>query len=68
MMQLLRKLAADFGGAYVCVVVAFFALVKGFSGGMVRGLALPYFQDELNADLSEYHAVYTFVLIMPWCL
>lgn len=68
MMQLLRKLAADFGGGYVCVVVAFFALVKGFSGGMVRGLALPYFQDELNADLSEYHAVYTFVLIMPWCL
>ena len=52
----------------MCLIIVFFALVKGFSGGIVRGLALPYFQDVLGADLAEYHVVYTFVLIMPWCL
>jgi MFS family permease len=63
-----NTLTADYGYNYVATVVFFFALVKGFSGSLVKGLALPYFQDERNVTLAEYHAIYTFVFLMPWCV
>lgn len=63
-----RVLLADFGESYVAVVFLFFGLVKGFSGGLMRGLALPYFQDVLHVPLGEYHRIYTAILIFPWCV
>lgn len=67
-MGIWNTLTADYGVHYVYTIVLFFLWNKGFAASLVKGLALPYFQDERNVDLVQYHAIYTFVFLMPWCV
>ena len=63
---MLRNLIADHGGAYMLAVALFFGAAKGLGGGLLRAIALPYFQ-AAGAPLEAYHAAYTIALLMPWC-
>lgn len=56
------------GLAYVVTIVLFFGATKGLSGGLLRGIALPYFQDYHGVGLREYHRLYAIALLLPWSL
>lgn len=56
------------GLLYVATIVLFFGATKGLSGGLLRGIALPYFQDYHAVGLREYHRLYSVALLLPWSL
>ena len=56
------------GLLYVVTIVLFFGATKGLSGGLLRGIALPYFQDHHGVGLREYHRLYSIALLLPWSL
>ena len=62
------SLIIDYGSGALVTYACFFFLTKGFAGGILKGVALPYFQEFFHVSLNEYHRLYTGVLLLPFCL
>lgn len=64
----MQAIIVDYGVKTVVAYASFFFLTKGFSGGLLRATALPYFQEHFGVSLATYHNLYASVLLLPFCL
>ena len=62
----LTKLTADYGVKYIAAVILFFGTTKGIGGGLIKALALPYYQYVHGASIEVYHQVYSIAILLPW--
>jgi hypothetical protein len=63
-----NRLQADYGNAYLAVLAAMYFGVKGYSAGVLRSVALPFFQQIHQVTLAEYHRMYIVAMVVPWCM
>lgn len=61
-----NTLAADYGVKYIWTVLLFFGGIKGIGGGLIKALALPYYQNIHHASIEMYHQIYSVAVILPW--
>lgn len=62
------RLRADYGGVYLGVLAAMYFGVKGYTAGVLRSVALPFFQQIHQVPLAEYHRLYIVAMVVPWCM
>lgn len=62
----LTKLSADYGNKYLLAIVLFFGATKGLGGGLIKALALPYYQTVHYASVETYHQIYSVAVLLPW--
>ncbi len=64
-MSFLSTLKVDYGHQFLVTLgIAYFGL-RGLTGSGVYALALPYFQELVEADLETYHRTLLYVFL-PW--
>ena len=67
-MGLYRNLVSDYGKSYLGLLFVMYFGIKGFTGALLRSVALPYFQRLHHVELGDFHKLYIVALIVPWCL
>jgi hypothetical protein len=63
-----HRLQADYGSTYLGVLAAMYLGVKGYSAGVLRSVALPFFQQIHRVTLADYHRMYIVAMVVPWCM
>ena len=66
--MVLKRLVADYGRSYLSLLATMYFGVKGYSAGVLKSVALPFFQRIHRVALADFHKMYIVAMVMPWCL
>lgn len=66
--MVLARLRTDYGPKYLWLLTAMYLGIKGYSAGVLRAVALPFFQRVHHVGLAEFHRMHIAAMVVPWCM